>query len=610
MKKIYFFIGALFLAGGASAQAPFITNSYQFLPTIKHAPGAISTVDGREISGEMDRTTYYSENFDMDFGGWTAEIQTGPVGFALTATGHENDPENTFQIPVLNTDTPTQWVLVDSDGLNSSYGTAEEATLTSPELDLSASIGEYVAFTFDQFFAEWQPAETEDHCYIGVSVDGLTWVEKEINEGVGREARPNPEKVSWDISDLIAGSESSVWLRFRWEGAWNYGWQIDNVEIENINASDISVMDAYRTYDGGIVYSQVAEAHASEFIIGAIIRNTGHFDQTNIAFDYTITGPGGAEVASGTSADVIPLLTNGEQDTLLHATGFVPTELGSYTIEWVATSDDTDDAPADNTVEDDHFMLTEYTMALDYNEGSIVEIDNWPLKVGEAYFGNLMTFQTTDVATALEVKLTNHSVNEGEIIRAAVWAFPEGGAEWYDAYQGDDYIITEDDLGEIISLSLDGFNVDDANTYLFTVYQYNSAPMPLFEKQGDIGFNNIQGKDDELLNRGFFDRKAPIVRARLYADEVSVNENKSEDKFGMYPNPANDNLNVVLSLNESENTNLNIVSISGQIIKTVSLGSLNGTKTVQISLDELTTGIYFVELINKNGKQVKKFIKQ
>ena len=131
-------------------------------------------------------------------------------------------------------------------------------------------------------FYEWQPAETAEHCYIGVSTDGIAWTEIEINEGVGREARPNPEKVSWDITDLIAGEEANVWVRFRWDGAWNYGWQIDNVQIEDINESDLAILTAYRNYDGGIVYSQVAQAHAQEFIIGAVIKNIGHIEQTNI----------------------------------------------------------------------------------------------------------------------------------------------------------------------------------------------------------------------------------------------------------------------------------------------------------------------------------------
>lgn len=609
MKKLYTLAGVLFMAGASYAQAPYMTNNYVYAPTEKHAPHAITTIDGRKVDEGMDREVYYSENFDAGFGGWVDEIQEGSVGFKLTDTGHENDPANTFQIPVLETSTPTQWVLVDSDGDGTSYANPEEATLTSPELDLSDAAGSFVALTFEQFFAEWQPAETSDHCYVGISTDGTTFTEVEINEGVGREARPNPEYISWDITDLIAGSESSIWIRFRWEGAWNYGWQIDNIQIEDINESDLMLVDTYRSYDGGIVYSQVAEVHAAPMVIGAIIKNIGHIEQTNIKFDYVITGPDGSEVASGTSTETIASLNNSEQDTILEETGYTPDAIGTYTVEWTAVADDADDNEADNVTEDGHFQLTEHTMALDYDEGPAVEIGNWPLKTGEAYFGNLMTFQAADVATAMQVMITDYEDNLGEQIKVAIWEFPEGGAEWTLVYDSDDHTIVEADLGNMITFDLEEFDVNETSTYMFCGYQYSSGPQPIFVRQGDIGFNNVQGRDDEFNNRGFFDRRAPIIRVRLFEGEVGVAENEKE-YFGIYPNPATDAINVSLSLNDSENTVVRLIDITGKTVEMIQLGAVNGSKQVALGLDNLTPGIYFIELNGSNGKQVKKFVKK
>jgi len=601
------------LAGVSFGQTPYITNDYIYAPDDKHAPQAISTIDGREIEGSSDRVTFYEENFDGGFGGWISEIQTGPVGFKLTDTGHENDPMNTFQIPVIATSTPTQWVLIDSDGDGINYDTDEAATLVSPMIDLSSSIGSFVALNFDQFYAEWQPVESDDHCYVGVSTDaGVTWSEIEINEGVGREARPNPERISWDISDIIAGFESTVWLRFRWDGAWNYGWQIDNVSVEDINGSDVSIVDTYRAIDAGIVYSQIAEAQARPIALGAIIKNIGHFDQTNVGFNYTITSPGGTEVASGTVDASIPTLTNGQQDTVFAITGYTPDELGNYTIEWTAIADDTDEDLANNEVTDAHFELTEFTTALDYDEGPVIEIDNWPLKVGEAYFGNIATFPNPDVATAMLIKLTDYNDNIGEVVKAGIWEFPEGGTEWFLAYDSDDYEITSDDLDNWITIDLETFDLNPTSTYLFCGYQYGSAVQPLFERQGDIGLNNNQGRDDEFLDRTFFDRRAPLVRIRLNEGEVGVEELEDEaaEFFALYPNPATSEINVGLALNNSAQTALNIVDISGKVITTRNLGEVNGTIQTSLPLDELTPGVYFIELVNADGKQVKKFVKR
>ena len=611
MKKIYTLVGSLILAGGSLAQAPFMMNDYTYAPTEKHAPYAISTIDGRKIATETDRAVYYTEDFDTDLGGWTAEIQDGPVGFGLTSSGHENDPENTFQIPALVSSTPSQWVLLDSDGDGTGYATDEAATLTSPVIDLTAADGEFIALTFEQFFAEWQPAETEDHCFLGVSTDGgESWDEIEINEGAGREARPNPEYFSWDITDLVADDLANVQVRFRWDGAWNYGWQIDNVQIEDINESDLMIVDTYRTYYNGVVFSQLPEAQASEFVIGAIMKNIGHIDQTNIKFDYTISGPDGSEVASGTSTDAIASLSNGEQDTVLHATGYVPDEIGEYTISWTAVADDDDDNTDDNSMDDDHFELTTHTMALDYDEGPIYEIKNWPLKTGEAYFGSLVTFENPDVATALQVQLTNHSEIAGELIKAAVWEIPDGGTDWFIAFESDDYSIKESDIGEMLTFDLEEFDVNTSSTYIFSIYQYADAAQPMFVRQGDIGVNNAQGKDDEFANRGFFDRAAPIVRIRLFEGEVGIEENEITEFFSIYPNPANEEINVSLSLNNSEQTTVKIVDISGQVVSQVDLGNVDGNVQIALPLNELSQGVYFIELVNSNGKQVKKFVKK
>lgn len=610
MKKIYLVSFGLFLAGVSFGQAPFMRNDYQNNPTEKYAPGAISVLDGRRVASSDDRDIFYTETFDDGFAGWTAAIQTGPVGFKLTSTGHENDPANTFQIPVLETSTPTQWVLIDSDGDNSSYAISEAATFTSPMLDLSDAAGTYVALTFEQFFAEWQPAETEDHCFIAISTDGMEWTEIEINEGVGREARANPEYISWDITDIIAGSESTVWIRFRWSGAWNYGWQIDNVQVENINESDIAIMDTYRMYDGGIVYSKLAELHTQAFTIGAIIKNIGHIEQTNVKFNYVIKGPDGGVVATGVSSEFIPSLNNSQQDTIFHETGFVPTELGIYTVEWTAISDAPDDNLADNLVVDDHFELTDFVMALDYSAGPVLETVNWPLKEGEAFFGNLMTFQTEDVATALLVKIANNPENSGEVINGAVWEFPEGGTEWVFMYMTEDYSLSPSDIGEFVTIDIEAFPVSPTSTYMFCAHQYVNGPKPLFERQGDIGFNNVQGFDDAFAARGFFDRSAPIVRVRLNEGEVSVPEIEKPEFFTVYPNPANDQLTVRFSYNQASATTVKIMDISGQVVQTINLGQAEGEKQLSLDLTDLSTGVYFVELSNAQGTQTKKFVKK
>ena len=67
----------------------------------------------------------------------------------------------------------------------------------------------------------------------------------------------------------------------------------------------------------------------------------------------------------------------------------------------------------------------------------------------------------------------------------------------------------------------------------------------------------------------------------------------------MYPNPSND---VVSIVSESTIDEVNIYSVQGILIKKVS-------ETEQIEVSNLSSGIYFIEVLSENQKSVQKFIK-
>lgn len=615
MKKIYTLVGCILVAGAGLAQAPYQYATYNFGQD-KYSPGAITVKPVRTENTNQDRVVYYSEDFDGGLAGWVNDIVEGPGvfgGFELTNVGHVNSPGNTFVIPDLMTDTPTNWIMVDSDGGNTSYSNAENATFTSPVIDLSTATG-FVALEFDQFFAEWDintytNAGSEDHCYLSVSTNGTTWTTVEINEGIGRSGRPNPEKISWDITDYITASPSTVQIRFEWEGAWNYGWQIDNVEIVDIFENDLTIVETYRGYnDNGLMFSKVPVNQAEEFTIGAIIRNVGHEVQTNVFFDFEIKDPSNNVVATGTASSTISL-ANMEQDTLLVATGYTPTALGTYTITWTAGSTEVDDNAANDEAVDAFYELTEYTYAMDYNEGPIVPTLDWPLATGSAEFGNLFSFVNNDVISAVQVKIAN-TADVGLPIYYTIH-FNDGSSGWQSLEVGDEYEITNADLGQMISLPVPGgLAVSSANLYLVTIGQTATPLGAFFERQGSIGFDYIQGVEEDGAYTGFFDRLAPIVRIRLNADEVGVEESTVTTKFIVYPNPANENITVSLSLDQSENTSINVMDITGKVVKSIYLGDVNGDQNLTISLEDYTAGVYFVELVSADGKQVKKIVKK
>jgi len=91
--------------------------------------------------------------------------------------------------------------------------------------------------------------------------------------------------------------------------------------------------------------------------------------------------------------------------------------------------------------------------------------------------------------------------------------------------------------------------------------------------------------------RKLLTRIATDVNEALTINENNINAN-------IYPNPANDNVTI-----SGVNGNVSIYSINGTIVYN---GTINGT--LNIKLENLTTGLYIVEVIENNAKANYKLI--
>jgi opacity protein-like surface antigen len=76
-------------------------------------------------------------------------------------------------------------------------------------------------------------------------------------------------------------------------------------------------------------------------------------------------------------------------------------------------------------------------------------------------------------------------------------------------------------------------------------------------------------------------------------------------KFSTHPNPAND----VVNISNNDNillTNITVNDINGRTVKTVKVNNLS---EVQLDVNELSSGVYFMNITSDSGIAVKKFIK-
>jgi hypothetical protein len=83
---------------------------------------------------------------------------------------------------------------------------------------------------------------------------------------------------------------------------------------------------------------------------------------------------------------------------------------------------------------------------------------------------------------------------------------------------------------------------------------------------------------------------------------ITVGLNKlSNSQIQIYPNPAQDQLNIDLN-QETQNVEVNIYSVSGELV----ISSLESSNKIQLNISKLENGVYFLELIANQKKSIQK----
>ena len=205
--------------------------------------------------------------------------------------------------------------------------------------------------------------------------------------------------------------------------------------------------------------------------------------------------------------------------------------------------------------------------------------------------GNAGTYTATNAEGALTFRfLSDYAMNESgwkAVIRCV------GGEMTMTAEANNDTIC----IGENVSLYA---NVEGGSG----AYTYSWTPAELFDNpnaQTAVATPTELGENifTVTVNDGENVKEASV--SVYVIDCENINE-KAYDDVTIYPNPANDMVNVVLNV-EGEKINWTLSNINGQIVKK----SDEQTTFFEIKLNDVNNGLYFLN-INVDGKQMMKKI--
>ncbi len=598
MKKLYILTGAVL--SGLSLNAQVLMNS---IPA-KHdrnevRPAAKPAYNADKAEGQV----WWTNGFD-NLADWLhvdgPNHQNGDWEILSAIPSNITSQQAGYQWPATFGGATGNFAFINSD--NAGNGVAQDAYFEYQQtIDLSGAGSAAMYLTFSEYYRHYY-----DENYVEVSNDnGATWTIFEVNPvsevPVNTNCVPNEVEVV-NITSAIgtAGSWSNqVKVRFHYVGVWDWFWGVDDVKIVEAWNNDIKVNNWYQATDinttFGYDYYHIPASQSSfpGMTFGALALNNGALDQAAVSLTATATG---GYTASGT-----PLAINsGVIDTLSISTPYIPTGIGTKTINLTTSlGANTDAALANNETSMDVFV-TQYEYSRDNNvlSGSIGQIssqDGQPLKIGNDH----EIFDPMDV-TALKIYLaTQGSGAVGSEFFGELWKW-----NGVDAFE----FLAETEIGVVGSttatwavLPLVGgaVTVNPGDEILAVAGHFGGATEVRFGLAQNTYEGTVLGFD---ANGDLFSLSSPgAVMIRLLDDpSASVETIENEVGMSIYPNPTSNNATVTFNLTNASDVVVNVTDLSGKVAQAINLENVNGTQIVNINVDTLSNGVYMVN-VNVNG---------
>lgn len=238
-------------------------------------------------------------------------------------------------------------------GFNNNPAQFANASITVGPIDLSAATAP-LSVNFEQYYAKFR-----DSAQVFYSLDGISFQLLGGNTdmplyGVNQQGQTigfvtdNGELKSI-FADQLAG-QPQVWLRFRYKSDFGgYTWLVDDLTITSVSIpeTDVALNTLYTTDNLLLDYNIIPLAQADSLVYGVILENNGS-GVTTCTINYEVL-LNGSSVSTG-SDEVILANTFGGRDTFYFMSNYILSQIGQYTFNATITTPGTDFTPNNNTL--------------------------------------------------------------------------------------------------------------------------------------------------------------------------------------------------------------------------------------------------------------------
>ncbi|MBL7926267.1 MAG: T9SS type A sorting domain-containing protein [Bacteroidia bacterium] len=149
---------------------------------------------------------------------------------------------------------------------------------------------------------------------------------------------------------------------------------------------------------------------------------------------------------------------------------------------------------------------------------------------------------------------------------------------------------------------------------------YNSAGTQIANSQNGgttaetINYNGASSGSTYTLQvygyNGVFNAACYRLRVNTSATNFRITESAISNKanFSMYPNPANALVTINLFSDESQDATINLIDITGRVVYTQTISIAEGDQKMELDINQITKGIYFLQLNANGDKTVQKLV--
>ncbi len=495
--------------------------------------------------------------------------------------------------PAAHTTAANGYALIDSDGAGGN-ATQNASIYYTGIIDLSGQPN--VVMTFEQSHRRYA-----ESTFVIYSTDGgTTWNEVEVNAGMTVNTNTtNPAQVQVNLSAQI-GNSANVKIGFKYTGAWDWFWAVDDVKISTPDDYDLEMTNVYWGSTGfwgaRLPYYQIPLAQVAPINFGGIVSNLGALDQTDVVFT--------AALASGayTGTSLPSTVTAGSFDTLeVTAALTPPAVVANHVVNLSATSAATDAAPANNTITSAATIaVNNYIYARDngtiasgsYNQGQGFEV------------GNIFDMVTTADITGIDVVINSAAVAGAQMF-VKLYSIDAATGDFLYVDESDPYTLTTANLGQKITLPLinGASTLNAGESYLVVAGSLGDGGATNDLVVGTAGVSEAQTSFylDLTDNTWYYTTSTPMVRMN-FDPTVSINEVANAFGLNVYPNPASDVINV--TLNKEVAASITVVDVTGKVVKT---STINGT-SASINTTGLSNGVYYVNITDGTSVSTEKVV--